>query len=557
MRNFNLWRDPWMISPGGLVSIRDALTTDIAWVRGQTPLETAGILRLLAAILQDIARPRAIRDVLEVITSGLDADALARWERQYQARLDLFGERPFFQAVADDILPALETDKQYKAADTVARLCPDIPTGTSVARNGERDEAHLFCPACAARALTVPGPLYGSGGSGFMKSINGVPPLYAYPRTDNLLSSLAYCLAWDGSPIWAGEIGYDDPAVPWRFDGFHAEKRAVASPSLLHGLTWQPRRIRFYPEGPGRCTRCGASADITIRKTHFSPGERFEMGDDKQRFADPFVVMRAKTSKTKSWSAPVIPPPVPGWHEFLLGAAMVDQSAIMGQWATLTTWTLIGAGTNQAKYRYWFEQPIDLPGKHLAEALIFADSLIGFAVNLLKRKNLNPDQRKREKVRLDLVRARLWGAAYQPFAPILADDSADNMPAWEQSLVDLVLDAHWENARPLFKPADLSKNELALMAWIRDNRKWVIPNEAPQEPGVGRILRQRGMKPAEFNRLLGAPMPEARATLAKYGIDTSDEKIEKLLAAWASPRESTQRRWMRDYYYQPKKEKGE
>jgi hypothetical protein len=557
-KTFNLWSAPWINTDKGCLPMSDVIfrANEIRYIWGHTSLETFGILRLLTAAVQDIEQPQSQRAVADILKNQtFTASRIATWAGQYAERLDLFGDRPFLQAVAEDIPAALLDDKDYKASFPSARIAIDIPTGESVTRDGRGENDHLFCPACAARALTVPGPWYSSGGNGLAKSINGVPPLYAVPGGSNLLEVLARSLVWPD--VYPDNIGYDDPLVPWRYDGFHKKEQERSKPSLLHGLLFLPRRLRLYPEpGPDVCTRCGQKTDTPIARVHFTQGERFSQGDDRHKFADPFVVNETRSKKNgESWLQPVQVGKVRGWHEIILGMVKGHQSLAMQPW-DIPTWQYFGTATTQAKYHHWFSATCTRPSRNISDALTFTESLIGFTAKIAARAILGPDAKPQAVIKKqEFLRREMWQLVYQPFQPALADDCPENMIPWEQAVIDLVLDLHYRKTRHFVSLDTIARNELALMAWVRDNRKWYQPAEAELETGIGWLLKKRGMKPGAFASLLEGSATQARETLKSYGIDPDEERTEKALRAWNSPRQITQRVWLRDYFYQPKKNK--
>ncbi len=160
---FNLWdRERWFQverKSGDLVrvTLREALeyAQDFRAVYDNSPANTAGILRLLIAITQDILRPENEFDLRAALGEGaFPTEALNAFGAAYGHRFELFDEAtPFYQCTTGDIPAELVGPKAIKEASPVARLVPDLATMTySTFRSGRLDDQHFWCPACAAAA---------------------------------------------------------------------------------------------------------------------------------------------------------------------------------------------------------------------------------------------------------------------------------------------------------------------------------------------------------------------------------------------------------------------
>lgn len=523
--SFSLWSDPWIRTDRGLVSIQDVLLGDGRYqLSGMTPFEDAGVMRLLTAICIDAVRPGGP-------VSELPAADIERWAAQYAHRLDLFGERPFLQAVAPDIPQTLAAEADYKASSPVGRIFPLVPTGSSVVLGREREDDHKLCPACAARGLTIPGPFYSAGGVGYRKSVNGVPPVYCYPVAGHLKADVAAAMCWP--EIFGGDMGYDDPLVPWRYEGDYQAKVELKSASLLLGLVFLPRRIRLYPEPGGVCTSCGARTSVLIRRIHFSQGQSL-FGE--QLFVDPYVITKRIEAKGKTWEKKFVPAKTLAWQDVPVALLEGFRSPLMAARSDVSEWRFYGAGNDKAKYYYVFGQRLAYPAGHLADGFRFTSGLIFLASRILK-----------DATRKDFS-AHMWEAVYRPFQIILVDSSPEQMIPWEQDVVDTILDLHWRLSRNIPRPL-ATKNEMALMAWIRDHRKWRDPAEPPDEPGIGKRLKRLGMRPQEFLRLLEEGATRVKQVLAEYRID--GEAVDEAMARWGLPGEFIQRAWLRDYFHIP------
>ena len=72
-------------------------------------------------------------------------------------------------------------------------------------------------------------------------------------------------------------IPYDQPPVSWR--GHHEVEpdKPVPVTSVLHGLTWQARRVLLIPdESGGICCQTGEYCPVVVRRMYFQKGLKFE-----------------------------------------------------------------------------------------------------------------------------------------------------------------------------------------------------------------------------------------------------------------------------------------
>lgn len=271
---YDLLTEPWIPArdPTGSLQelgLREVLArahelTDL--VDAAPPLQF-GLYRLLIALVMDAYAIRT-RDDLEAHLeedrfdlSGFDAYV----ERIGRNRFDLFdAEHPFLQSGPP---PEDETD-----GTPVAALFFHLPSGTNVTHFHHRlADAHAVAPAVCARALCAVAPFMTAGGAGYSPSINGTPPWYILVRGRSLRETILlntfvlHDLELTGCepPAWAST----EPVVP---------KQTVPCRSLLQGLTWRPRQVRFLPGRGGRCTYTGRESAVLVRRMTYGPGLKFE-----------------------------------------------------------------------------------------------------------------------------------------------------------------------------------------------------------------------------------------------------------------------------------------
>lgn len=316
---FNVWAEPWITleHPEGRFEPQGIEQTllrahEYTAIYEPSPLVVVGIHRLLVAILQASLDPRTPRDLDKLWQAGrFPPEAVAAFGQQYSASFDLFSaETPFMQS-AD--LP-LQPGKDPKPK-TVAYLAPEMPAGTEIThyRHGVED-AHLFCPACAAAGLVTVPAFATSGGAGIKPSINGVPPIYVLPGGKTLFESLVISLT---RPEYQPEVASRQNDMPWWTHPPLVEHRQeVDEVGYLHSLTFPARRVRLHPilaDVP--CTRCGQVSRWGVRTMVFQMGE--SRPKDAPFWFDPFAAYRLPTGKSKGTPTPVRPKAGQAlWREF-------------------------------------------------------------------------------------------------------------------------------------------------------------------------------------------------------------------------------------------------
>jgi CRISPR system Cascade subunit CasA len=314
--SFNLWTEAWITlerldGTTERCGIADALlhAHEYGAIYDPSPLVSAGIQRLLVAILQGALNPQHGADIKKVLAAGCFSQAkINAFGKEFAHRFDLFSApEPFLQSADLPLQPA-KGDK----LKTVAYLLPEVPSGTEVThyRHGS-EEAQSFCPACAAMGLALIPAFATSGGAGIKPSINGVPPIYVLPGGQTLFESLALSLT---IPAYQPPVASDRRDDAWWLRKPIVQKgKEVREVGYLHSLTFPARRVRLHPERlAAPCTHCGRMTEWGVRTMIFEMGE--SRPKDAPFWFDPFAAYRITEGKP-----PVPIRPLEGkatWREF-------------------------------------------------------------------------------------------------------------------------------------------------------------------------------------------------------------------------------------------------
>ena len=285
MAAFDLIEEPWIpvTRENGVaeeLGLREVLLTagKIREIRDPLPIVELGLYRLLIALVMDIFELTSENRLGELLNSGgFAANRIEAYFDKHRDRFDLFDERrPFLQT------PGMAE----KDARPLAGLVPSTPSGTAAAHfhHGHETEFAVSPPA-AARLLTTIAPFMTAGGAGLSPSINGAPPWYVLVGRSNLFEIL--CLNCYAGPL--NETGMQGPA--WRGDCREEAGRRKGA-TRLEALTWQPRRIRLIPDGPGRCSLTGRESAVIVREMKFAPGAACDFA-----WSDPNVAYRITSEK--------------------------------------------------------------------------------------------------------------------------------------------------------------------------------------------------------------------------------------------------------------------
>lgn len=290
--SFNLIDRPWIpcLKPDGErveFGLRDTLIQahELREVRGDSPLETASLHRLLLVVLHRVFGPRSSADWFKMWRKrqeGFDLPALDSYLRCWQHRFDLFDrEHPFFQ-VSDE--------SQLGKRDTVNKMVPQLtPDATLFGHTlNDEDRGARLTAAEAARAL-ITNQNYGLGYRQFVDApcakgtvfmIQGATlietlllNLVRYPDEDGEYASTS-----DDAPAWEQDnvfnvvidgVQHSRDAIEQTGGGRRQLRYEYHFPTgQLDYMTWHNRKIKLFPEGP--------KDGIIVRSIAWSPGMRLD-----------------------------------------------------------------------------------------------------------------------------------------------------------------------------------------------------------------------------------------------------------------------------------------
>lgn len=318
MSGFNVLRDPWIpVWRGGeraLCTYPELLTgrceeaTELAYTRVEF---RAFGLALLAALTQALFEPPD----LDVWDARLEEPL---GEEEVRARLDavaedfeLLGEPGWMQwgeRTEEDLTEALvhELSETYQGA--LLRT--------------ERLSGGL-CGPCATVALYGFQAFAPAGGRGISPGVRGSPPLTTFVREStlrrtvwaNVLVTRASASAWAKPRERA-----------WRLAPETEEKgklvqtrRAAGELTLVDGLFWKPRCVRFAVAPAGRCALCGGDDLARLRVAGFRAGARKEDG----YFEHPLTPSRSDGEERRTQHVPTERPVWTGLAQMLGGTRAV------------------------------------------------------------------------------------------------------------------------------------------------------------------------------------------------------------------------------------------
>lgn len=273
MASFDLLTEPWIpavardgtVQEYGLLPLLSQAHNLVGVVDPAPPIQL-GLYRLLIAFVMAALNIQDLEDLEKRIQGGpLDAKELSHYVNDIgRDRFDLFDPlHPFLQSP-----PVAGDDTRVKS---VAELFFHLPTGTNVTHFYHmRADQHAISPAVCARGLCAIAPFMTAGGAGYSPSINGTPPWYVLIRGDTLLQTLLLNCYPPREADLAGPVG---PA--WASSDSLTPKKVVGCDSLLEGLTWRPRQIRFIPGSGGVCTYSGKESPVLVRQMVYGPGHKF------------------------------------------------------------------------------------------------------------------------------------------------------------------------------------------------------------------------------------------------------------------------------------------
>jgi len=258
---FDVLTEPWLplLKEDGsihMAGILEALKNahSCKGLLGETPLETAALLRLLIAFAMDAYTCGHPELLLNIQTrralyrqGRFDAQVIDRYIKQCLdegVSFDLFDKkRPFMQSAYDP-----QYDKETKP---VALIAHDLPTGHNPVHFDHRmeNEHALTSAQCMSKLLAA--YLFAAAGvQGYPSSVNGTPCCYIFCNGRNLFETLVLNM------VSIQEMSGCEYGIPaWRNERAMVPKEQVPTVSVLEALTWPSRRVTFVASGKDGCVR--------------------------------------------------------------------------------------------------------------------------------------------------------------------------------------------------------------------------------------------------------------------------------------------------------------
>lgn len=529
--SFNLWHEPWidLETLDGKVErkgIGDTLANahNYRGIYSHSPLEVAGVHRLLTAILQDALIPQGMDDLAHFWDMGnFPPDALERFISRYLHRFDLFSEtEPFLQSGDLPIKPEKKSDGK-----TVAYLIPEIPAGTNIIHfQHNTDDEHIYCPVCCARGLVIIPAFSTTGGSGIKPSINGVPPVYILPGGNNMFESLLASLVLPEFQPVVRDTTQD--MAWWKHPPVVQKSHEVGAVGYLHSLTFPARRVRLHPiKQMCTCSHCGHQTSIGVRTMIF------EMGEFRHKesafWQDPFAAYQLRLEKPP---LPVRPSPGKAlWREYSglflkmpaefssrkgrkpVRPRVIDQLALLQSYEVgpsngTIPFRCIGLRTDmKAKLFEWIDTGFDVPltllqnsaaGPDVEDGIEFSAACVD-GISATFMKHLNEAKGTRDlHVKTALIDAA-WADLAEPFRAFLlelagvyaaglqdnGDASKQVLHAWYNQVIKILL-ARLEDS--LEKLGDSGRSLRIRYEILTDVRKLMYGKLKKKEEG----LNERG-----------------------------------------------------------------
>jgi len=280
---FNLLESPWIpctLRDGTPVELglRDTLVRahEVRELHGESPLVTVSLHRLLLAVLHRVFQGPANWTAWDKLWT------LGHWEEKqidgyldrWHHRFDLFDcDHPFYQA----------PDKRVEEPGPINRLIHEMAHGNIATLFDHHIEGQnpALSPAKAARALVaIQG--FGLGGFGMGRLSHTDAPctggIVFLVQGDTLFETLALNLLRYPDERLPGRAQENDRPV-WEMDDPFTPERSVPL-GYLDYLTWQNRRILFFPET--------VNSHVLVRRMTEAPALRLKKDilDPMQHYAD-------------------------------------------------------------------------------------------------------------------------------------------------------------------------------------------------------------------------------------------------------------------------------
>ncbi len=529
---FNLIEEPWIpctMLDGGrqTLGIQETLgeADRIGEIRGESPLVTAALHRLLIAILHrnlDIADTGSWGSLWE--RGGFDDGKLHAYFQRWRRRFDLFDDdRPFYQTAGLDPAKGGSSARLFFHQDNNATLFTHL---------AEADPPELS-PAEAARWLLafmsfdIGGTKTAENGPTSAKAALLNKGAVVLALGDSLFQTLMLNLCRyapeEGDP-WDFDRNDDAPAWEQDEDTRPAERRPDGYVDLL---TWQSRRIRLEP-------RESPAGDTVVRKVVIMDG--FRVPDDilhemetmlafrrnprakdnvqpwiAVSFTEGKALWRDSLALLQSIGGDVAPPKTIQWLGDLVSEGILPHSRIIPV-------DVLGLCSSRAKVLFWRHERLPIPtvylydgdlAESLQDALELTETtaghlnrtMTGMARDLLGIKGDRP--RKAESNRMREITQHLgaerayWSRLETPFKLLLAnlpndlnehgDYGEHSLPAWKVVLRSAVMTAFEESTRGM----DRSTRNLKALAHAEGSlRRVTYRHLSPHEETVDHDLEE-------------------------------------------------------------------
>lgn len=458
---FNLIDDPWVVCISldgssqelGLRAVFER-AHQLRGARGDTPLESGAIYRLLLAILHRVFGPKTISEWQTLRQAGsFEMGALKAYFDRWGERFDLFDEKhPFYQAADTRVKPK-----------SVINLMPEMASGNNAAwfdHHTEAEGAEIGANK-AARVLLAAQTFGLAGLSGLEQKFTDAPctrGILFLVEGDSLFETLMLNLL-----IYNKEHplkGSDDDRPCWEQEDPFQPAREFPR-GYLDYLTWQNRRILLLPsrnsEGKTVVREITVAPALRLDGSVLDPMKHYRK--DEQRGALPLRFSEGRALWRDSQALLQLnmpdryrPPLSLRWADELVDAGYLDPNQRFRLMA-------LGMANDQAKVEFFREEHLPLPLKLLEEealveqlgiALEWAEAVVAslrqgaerLAVLLISPKSDGLNWRQIDRITREEAQAlvRHWGVENQywhrleiPFLKLvddLAEGATNTLEEW-------------------------------------------------------------------------------------------------------------------------------
>lgn len=439
---FNVLRDRWipLVTDGGVrrASYGELLSGE---AEGTDILHPRDDLRfyarmLLSALTQALFTPRTVEELAGHLAQPLSRAAV-------EARIDEVAE-DFFLSGEDAFLQDALTETEENATP---RLFLDVPSGS---RHLLFRPAHAYsalCPSCAVMALYGIQAFAPQGGRGQSPGVRGSPPVTTLVWQPMLRASIWANVLCQQS-IDALGLPPEHVARPWKQARM---ERTGDSLSLLEGLFWQPRAVRFVDDVAGTCDACGTDGP---RVSARSFGAKSKVAGGFFRHPHTPAIRDTSPRAKRPWAPLHLKADRPAWVGLadLLGSVrgtdtgagrQVLAAPVVAQWFEAldhqeVSLVLLSYSTDQAKIRARFSESFSFSMQgHGSDALADvrvlitqAEETLAALSNALRSANAKGNDRKADPGFWAAdAQASFWQRTETPFWAALAQVQSGQPPS--------------------------------------------------------------------------------------------------------------------------------